>query len=51
MVDVEKKKAETNVLIQKVSEESSAAEIEQEGAAEEEEKTNIAAKEATDLKE
>jgi dynein heavy chain, axonemal len=29
MVEVEKKKAETNVLIQKVSEESQAAEIEQ----------------------
>jgi dynein heavy chain len=51
MVEVEKKKGETNVLIQKVSEESGAAEIEKAGADEEEEKTNVAAKEAGDLKE
>lgn len=51
MVEVEKKKGETNVLINKVQEESSMAEVEQNAAAEEEEKTNIAAKEATELKE
>ncbi|MFN9909395.1 MAG: hypothetical protein ACK56F_25310 [bacterium] len=46
MVEVSKRKAETNILIQKVGEESQVAEVEQQGAAEEEEKTNIAAKEA-----
>lgn len=51
MVDVEKKKGETNVLIQKVQEESSAAEVEKTMADEEEEKTNVAAKEAGELKE
>lgn len=51
MVEVGKRKAETNVLIAKVGEESAAAEIEQTAANEEEEKTNIAAKEATELKE
>ena len=51
MVEVSKRKAETNILIQKVGEESQVAEVEQQGAAEEEDKTNIAAKEAGLLKE
>ena len=51
MIDVGKKKAETNILIAKVGEESAVAEIEKAGADEEEDKTNIAAKEAGQLKE
>ena len=50
MVEVGKRKAETNVLIEKVGEESSVAETEKEAADEEEEKTNVAAKEAGELK-
>jgi len=51
MVEVEKRKGETNILIAKVGEESATAEVEQVAANEEEDKTNIAAKEAQDLKE
>jgi len=51
MVEVDKKKKETNELIAIVQSESEAAEVEQQAANKEEEQTNIAAKEATDLKE
>ena len=51
MVEVGKRKAETNILIAKVGEESASAEVEYIAANEEEEKTNVAAKEAGDLKE
>lgn len=50
MVDVEKKRADTNVLIDKVGNESAIAETEQELANEEEKKTNVAAAEADKLK-
>lgn len=46
MIDVRKKEGETEILIQKVSAESAIADEEQEKAAEEEKKTNIAASEA-----
>lgn len=51
MVEVGKRKGETNILITKVGEESATAEVEQIAANEEEDKTNVAAKEASDLKE
>ena len=51
MVEVGKRKAETNILITKVGEESATAEVEQNAANEEEAKTNVAAKEAMELKE
>lgn len=40
MVEVDKKKGETEILIDKVGRESAIAEVEQNGANEEEEKTN-----------
>lgn len=49
MVEVDKKSRETDVLIEKVGKESAIAEDEQKIANEEEEKTNIASKEAEDL--
>lgn len=51
MVDVNKKRAETDVLIEKVGQESAIAEQEQNIANQEEEKTNEASKEAEQLKE
>jgi dynein heavy chain len=51
MVEVGKRKAETNILIEKVGEESAVAEVEKTAADEEEDKTNVAAKEAGELKE
>lgn len=50
MVDVEKKRAETDVLIDKVGKESAIAGEEQEVANQEEEKTNVASAEAEKLK-
>lgn len=49
MIEVDKKKKETNDLIEKVGKESAIAEAEQKIANEEEEKTNVAAQEAGDL--
>lgn len=50
MVDVSKKRADTDVLIDKVGRESQIAEDEQKIANEEEEKTNKASEEAEKLK-
>lgn len=50
MVDVSKKREETDVLIEKVGQESAMAEDEQKIANEEEEKTNAASSAAEKLK-
>lgn len=50
MVEVEKKRFDTDILIQKVGQESAVAEQETNIANEEEEKTNIASNEAEKLK-